>query len=1005
MRIEQLNLQAFGSYVKSQQIDFAHLANHHLFLMRGPTGAGKTAILDAITYALYGKSSGGERGDFERMRCRLATPKEKTYVELLFVLKGHRYRFYREIAIGKKRNGEELWKVSVNGGEIIEGIFYPFFENCKQTLLEKKAEELIGLTHEQFIQVMILPQGKFEKLLISKSEEKQVILETLFQTQRWSKICDNLSEKLKQQKNKLDQLQANMDLLLASSEVTSFVELEEMSKDKEQAYHELLQRYHGDKEQMEEALHNYEAQVQLHQWKQRYDVVQKRKEALAQQVDQIRKKKERLQEFEAYQQLLPYKQAYDDASQKQLSLISRLKDCEQAYITAQTLYQNLQAKQTDMDLLAKVLQQYHKRLHRLEEQRGMWQEQSTLAKTYEELQLQVNKIKQTQTDSKETYERLKQQEQSLFQQLDVLEEQMRRLPQLVEQVQQMKERKQHFITLERLQSNIQEWQMKQGQQHVLHQQILEQETLCKAEHEQLYQSYLDNSAALLAELLEEGTPCPVCGSTHHPQIAILKQHAVDGNVLKQKKNALDHLVKKRQAIEAWLEQADKRIEEFNKQMKEIEGILEQEGTSSWDERAYLCLQEQRVACQRAQADYQTLKQTQKEVQEQMAQMEQQCVMQEEQLRHWNNECLICETQLKERKAKLQEHACVEEFEMEVCNLQAEIKQKEAMIQRWKQQLQEQEVSTSSYQTTLDHLKEELHQHTIHLEKTKQMLEKQNVQHLPLKEDHFIQFSVQADKQYIERYEQEWNQVMATLQEIQTQLQDQPLHDLKQVEIQKQQLELRYQTSLKEKLELEHTLKQLKQVQNSLQSLRGAYEETLLTYSRQSEFVKAMRGDTSIGIERYVLGIMLSSITQNANQLLKQVHGGRYQIYRSDEASGKTRKFGLELSIYDTYSCSLRSVVSLSGGEKFLVSLALSMALSTVVQARSGGVVMETMFIDEGFGSLDEQSIGDALQILSSMANSKAMIGIISHVELLKENIPYGIEVEKQRIGSTCHMLI
>ncbi len=151
--------------------------------------------------------------------------------------------------------------------------------------------------------------------------------------------------------------------------------------------------------------------------------------------------------------------------------------------------------------------------------------------------------------------------------------------------------------------------------------------------------------------------------------------------------------------------------------------------------------------------------------------------------------------------------------------------------------------------------------------------------------------------------------------------------------------------------------------------------------------------------------MLSSITAAANQLLAHVHDGRYRIYRSTKTSGKVRKSGLELCVYDAYSQSERSVISLSGGEKFLVSLALSMALSTVVQAKNGGIRMETMFIDEGFGSLDEQSIADALQLLSNMVRRKSTIGIISHVELLKENIPYGIRVVKDKNGSFCELLV
>ena len=130
-----------------------------------------------------------------------------------------------------------------------------------------------------------------------------------------------------------------------------------------------------------------------------------------------------------------------------------------------------------------------------------------------------------------------------------------------------------------------------------------------------------------------------------------------------------------------------------------------------------------------------------------------------------------------------------------------------------------------------------------------------------------------------------------------------------------------------------------------------------------------------------------------------IHEGRYQIFRNDDTTGRSRKYGLELSIFDTYSMEPRNVVSLSGGEKFLVSLAMSLALSMVVQARNGGIRFDCMFIDEGFGTLDEHSIADALAILQTMTQGKGMIGIISHVEILKENIQAGIAVVKTREGS------
>ncbi len=168
----------------------------------------------------------------------------------------------------------------------------------------------------------------------------------------------------------------------------------------------------------------------------------------------------------------------------------------------------------------------------------------------------------------------------------------------------------------------------------------------------------------------------------------------------------------------------------------------------------------------------------------------------------------------------------------------------------------------------------------------------------------------------------------------------------------------------------------------------------------SSFGTMLRGDRGISLRRYVLGVMLTSVTTEANRLLKNVHDGRYQLCRTLEGSGRTRKAGLELEVFDAYSGEKRGVAGLSGGEKFLVSLALSLGLSAVVQAQSGGIRIDTMFIDEGFGSLDSSSIRDALNILSSVKGSKRLVGIISHVQMLKETIESAISVEKDRNGST-----
>ena len=171
-----------------------------------------------------------------------------------------------------------------------------------------------------------------------------------------------------------------------------------------------------------------------------------------------------------------------------------------------------------------------------------------------------------------------------------------------------------------------------------------------------------------------------------------------------------------------------------------------------------------------------------------------------------------------------------------------------------------------------------------------------------------------------------------------------------------------------------------------------------------EFANRLRGRSGVSLQRYVLGVMLTSVAAEANRLLAKVYSGRYQLYRTDEVAGSSRKSGLELEVYDSHTNARRSVTTLSGGEKFLVALSLAIGLSTVVQAQGSGIRLEAMFIDEGFGSLDREAVADALEVLQGIQRSSGVVGIISHVEQLTETIPTRIEITKGKQGSTCRVI-
>lgn len=1005
MRIEYLRMQAFGPYVSLQELDFAALGKYHLFLLRGPTGAGKTAILDAITYALYGKSSGGDRGDFEKMRSRLAAPKEKTLVELQFVLRGHRYRFLREIMIGHKRNGAELYKISVNGGEVVDDVFYPFFENCRQSALEKKAEELIGLNHAQFIQVMLLPQGKFEKLLISKSEEKQEILKTLFQTERWSQICDTLSEQLRQQKEKLDDQQRKIDVLLAGNEVKTLEELDELKIHKEEQLCELLKQSQQKKQEMETAARIYEEQVQTHQLNKRLAELKARQLVLQKQRNHRNRQKEQLSIQEERYRLQPYVNAYSAAQRNLQELEKREVAAQQEEQAIVQHLHTLQDQHIQITTARHTLEELRQRKNDLEGQESLWKEKAALDQQLNDIRQQSEKAQKQLQKRQKKMEQLKQEEAELLVRQETLEHLAATIPLLLKKVQLYQAQKQIFDRKTELSAMIQKTKEDISDKQGAYQEMIRQEIAAQRVHEQMYHAYLDHSAALLSQLLEEDKPCPVCGSLHHPHVAHAAEQYIELKELNAKKAVWESWTDQRHKQEIWLIQTEQRLHELEQDLQQIEDNESQSEEPEWNEVLFASVQEQLQKAQDAANKLVHCKEAVKSLIEMRKQSEADEKRDQEAHHQLLQALLIIETKRNERFASLPQDLTFAAFKKQYQDILEQIQKKEQFIQQWEAELKQYEMQYASCQTTITHLQEEQKEQIHNIEQAKNTLMQENTKQIPLSESVKELRELEREKAEIAQYEAEVQQMEAVISEVSIQVQEKQCFPIEEVKKHKTASEQQYQMILKEQLAIEQQVKRIAEVHASIQALRDSYEERMLNYAKQNEFVKAMRGDTSIGIERYVLGILLSNITQTANQLLKNVHGGRYQIYRSDEASGRTRKFGLELSVYDTYSCSMRSVVSLSGGEKFLVSLALSLALSTVVQARSGGVVIETMFIDEGFGSLDEQSIADALQILSTMANTKAMIGIISHVELLKENIPYGIAVKKNHSGSTCELLV
>lgn len=1000
MRPEILKLQAFGPYVKQQCINFHVFDEQHLFLIQGETGSGKTMLLDAMTYALYGKSSGSQREDLYSMRSRFAEVQDATVVDFQFQLHQRTYRFVRTITMRKKRNQELTPQMQIDAGEIVDGEFVPFFENPKLKNVEEKAVELLGLSYAQFVQVMILPQGKFEQLLTSKSEEKQEILKTLFQMERWTGINQALSDTMKQKREQLDMKKQRREALLSGIEMQSPEEITVWLKHAGST-RRILEQEVKQKQELLEQIKQEAAQQRLR--KEQLTLLQQAEldwERLLQQEEDMKQLYVYLERQKELIKVLPewntlqqcrniWKQRVDNlhAVAKQHELLNQQK---QAAPLWQTQLQEYKGQEQNL----------RQKLHEAQELRPLVQQ-------LQQLLVKENALRELQDKQQQLVE----QKQKHCSELNSNKEQLR---QKIETAQLtldgLEHAAQHFVVWR--QADYHEQQRIQHSGKLKAEEAEEKELILqiKLREEQLIplqqaydeamRTYLNNSAVQLAALLKEHEPCPVCGSTTHPALAETKAAYQDVVQLKQLQERLDQEKEAVQGIQQQLEHVrlsiQMRLTAMQEHEKAIQTLLQQPFSQTEFTRLQ---QKQQQAEQLNLVLHELLQQQERLQQKQEEDAALQQLQQKQQELH--TEALLNDQQ----RTVLQDSIPCELRSPRALNdclqqLQQELDLTVALVVKQETRLRQLEINLAQQQRDHEHAQKEEQQ-------AKQALQASEISWQAVAQNRIQEEEMQGLKQEdLQKREQQMQEYALKKEQLKTRIQD-----LQQrcAAIAEQNLEalLAQQEQLMQEVEqLQLKLADITthetmylQVQASITQIQKELDVEEPAFVELAHFVRAMRGDNGMGIERYVLGIMLGSITQQANQLLKLVHNGRYQIFRSDEASGRTRKYGLELSIYDSFTCNTRSVVSLSGGEKFLVSLALSLALSAVVQARNGGIQLDTMFIDEGFGTLDEHSIADALAVLQIMSSSRGYVGIISHVELLKENIPAGILVEKSREGS------
>ncbi len=1022
MRPLKLELQAFGPFRDKMVIDFSSFDQSGLFLISGPTGSGKTTLFDAMAYALYDEASGDVR-QRDTLKSQYANDEMLCYVKFTFDVGGKTYTILRkptQIGPGVRTKTKHIQteaELAINGTIVA----------TKKTEVDAYIGQILSLTADQFKQIVMIPQGEFRRLLISSSREKEAIFRNIFKTHQLEIFQMKLKEKADAFRER------RRDLTVKLSQVLT---------DIQQAI---------DHPPLQEAAEKQQLPVVRTELQRLIDTGQVEREVVE---EKLAKNQEQQSRYEQILQLridqaaqLTKRQQLDDQAEMIAQLKQQLHDYHEARALDQ-LYQPLQETIQAISQTEQTLTHYQAEQAKLKEQQAILdQEQATLQAEIAQLPTVETEIEQLQAEQrlfKELADIEAEQatlQASLSEQQATLEDTNRAVDQLTHQIEskeaQLSQIKQWRQTLEELQAEQadcknnkqQAEQMLETLNHLqqLKQQISAINTTLEQKHahyrkldaqaNRMEQAYLSNLAGSLAAELVSGEACPVCGSLEHPDRAATNMDAVT----KEQKDAAE--LEATQAREAWVATKTKREhlwETFN-------GTLTQVAIEGDDLDQEIIQKRQQVE----QLDTTLLSLNQQiDTLRQNIAKEPQWQQDLKDLEHQRQATIETQTRLissqehiNERLTTLTDKAQQLAHQLTDESMDA-LNQKLADKKEWKQQVTDQQQSLNKRQETLA-TEQASNKKGIDLTKEHltQLETKQNRQ-----EDVYQRTLATSEldatfRQYLvaDQTAKGWETTINQAQE-QRAITESKLADLQQKLSQydaeqatdwyKEQLKTLSQQASELRVSRDQWISQLDNYQRTLTSVINLHQdqqvlqENSQIYEELHELASGSKQTNRVSFERYVLSMYFDHIIIAANSRLKTMTAGRYVLQRpnTDQQKGMAAR-GLDLNVLDHYTGQNRSVTTLSGGEMFKASLSLALGLSDVIQNELGGVHVDTLFIDEGFATLDMESLDVAIQILMDLNKTGRLIGIISHVEELKTRIASRINVHKTTQGSQVEVVV
>lgn len=971
MKPIRLTMSAFGSYAGVTEIDFAR-QTHGLFLICGDTGSGKTTIFDAITYALFDATSGGGRNG-GMMRSQYAKTDTQTYVEFEFSYADQIYRIRRnpEYKITKQlKNGKiKEQKVPARVELLLpDGMVYPE----KKSATDAKIVEIVGLTLEQFTQIVMIAQGEFMRLLDTKSDQRKEIFSKLFQTGKYWRLQEDLRERSGQMDDALSENARATEQERSRLEIPDTLREEFDPKAQDIRLEELVERLSGMEQEAQERLS--ENRRQLDKWNAQLKQVERENQLFAS-LENAKKEQDRLRE-----------EAPEEERRRQT-------------IAAAQTAQTVAAKETVRGDVAKKRAQAKRNI----EEQENWLAENNI------------KCQEMETLTEESKAQVEENVSAMQREAQKIEDSLPSYTILADATRQEKEAKSQLTALETefycgLYRRAEELLASMDEMNRLKKQTADARmrwdvAAAKAkeagtDYDRMYDCYLAEQAGILAKRLKEEEPCPVCGSLHHPKPAELSAEAVDEKQLGQAKEQRAKAEEEREKAGKLFEQRREQYLVCERKTEQMQQSLLSEAAetkqSLFSEAAGIkqATREELTGMMEQYKEFRNSSGSAVATREQVMQCRQR-VTEAERERARIAEGLVYATE-EDAKARIEEiekekNRCRKELEtmqQKLASLKEELHTRQGLLEGERGKEAELAVEYETAETAFwDSIREN------------GFADEEAYRSAFLPEGKCRELTEESER-YRGRCQKNEGELIAFTK---------ALAGKEPVDTAEIREKIETLTQENEKLTKEHLALHVAHETDAsvLQNCKHYIEERQKLLERDAVIKSLYRtangrlsGSAKIDFETYVQRQYFKEMIYEANKRLLTMSGHQYILKLKETASsGRKSNEGLDLSVYSLVTDSERDIRTLSGGESFLAALAMALGMSDVAIRKAGAVHLDMMFIDEGFGSLDEQARRQAIAVLQNLAGKERLVGIISHVTELKEQIENRLVVTRDDAGS------